>query len=336
MQLASNLSSLVTIPPSQIVSGEGPAEYMRERTSVMYDMTPLYSPSATGVYKSTNWFASGLMFVRIQQDPSSVRRSKSQAENGSGLVFLHRYIHGGIRGVMGEMSIDRDPNQIYLIDQARRVKCLQFANEVLGVFIPKSLIGYHPDSHAPFIRFSDNRMVGAVLLRSFDQVFRTILERDMIDPSKAQQLVSCVKWALGSDRWDGDVRRQAREATADLIRAYVERNLENPDLSTSLILKSFGVSRASLFRMFETEGGVRRFINKRRLYRAVLEIAETPGKRGSISLAATRWGFSSDSNFNRAVRDQFGVAPGSLVTSPLGELQIPFSQNKFHEFVQHA
>lgn len=249
---------------------------MRERTSLMYDMTPIHSPHNTGTYKSKYWYFDRCMFTHVHSEASVVRRSRSQAEAGAGLVAILGYVSGGVRGVMGDLSIDRDPGQMYLVDHAQRVDCIQFPNEIHGVFLPKKLIGYDPDRHAPFIRFADNRVQGALLNRVFNRVFHDIQVRDAIDPTAFDQLVACLKTCLGSDRRDGDVRRQARDALADLIRSYVDRNLTHRDLSVATILTNFGLSRASLFRMFERDGGFRRFVNRRRVHRAVIDIASTP------------------------------------------------------------
>jgi len=286
----------------------------------MYDMTPIHSHRNTGTYTTKYWYFDRFMVTRVNSEASVVGRSRSQAEAGAGLVALLRYFDGGVRGVMGDFSIDRDPGQMYLIDQEQRVDCIQFPNEVQGVFIPKDLIGYDPDLHRPFIRFSDNRVQGALLYRAFDRVFRDVADQNMVDLTAFDQLLACIKMSLGSDHRDGDVRRQARDALADMIRAYVDRNLTQIDLSAAAILKNFGLSRASLFRMFESDAGFRRFVNRRRLHRAVLDIAQKPLKRGSISEVAERWGFSSDSSFNRSVRNEFGVSPGSLVDIPTHNL----------------
>lgn len=315
MQLAETLPNRY-ISPTQIIVGEGPAEFMRERTSLMYDMTPIHSPFNTGTYRSKYWYFDRFMFTHVHSEASVVRRSKSQAEAGAGLVAILSYVSGGVRGVMGDLSIDRDPGQMYLVDHARQVDCIQFPNEIHGVFVPKNMIGYDPDQHAPFIRFSDNRVQGALLYRAFNRVFRNVQFQDAVDPTAFDQLLSCLKMCLGSDRRDGDVRRQARDALADMIRSYVDKNLAHPDLSAATILTNFGLSRASLFRMFERDGGFRRFVNRRRVHRAVIDIVSAPPSRGSISAAAERWGLTSAANFNRSVKDQFGVAPGSLVDFP--------------------
>lgn len=324
------------IPASQIASAQGPTALMRERTSTMYDMTPLHVPQAIDLYKSSNWFVDRFLFIQTENGPVAISRSKAQSENGANLVFLHRYFGGGVRGVMGDLNIDRNPGEMYLIDQSRRVNCIQFQTCVQGVYIPKHLIGYDPNIHPPFMRFSNNKTLSALLYRNFDQVFADIKDHNLVDQMALDRLIACVRYALGTDDQDGDVRRQARNAMTDLIRVHIERNLCHPDLSATSLLKSFGLSRASLFRMFEAEGGVRRFINRRRLYRAVLEIADSAGTRGAVSAAADRWGFSSSANFNRAVREQFDVSPGMLVQLPQRDLRYLGVAKQVDEFAQRA
>ncbi|MEM9841424.1 MAG: helix-turn-helix domain-containing protein, partial [Pseudomonadota bacterium] len=68
---------------------------------------------------------------------------------------------------------------------------------------------------------------------------------------------------------------------------------------------------------FQAEGGVRNYITRRRLQRAVLDIAENPTRRGQIHEAALRWGFASDTTFHRAVRREFGTSPGALFEMPI-------------------
>ncbi len=286
---------------------------MREKTSAMYDMTPLQSPLNSGLYQSKSWFHDRVMFIQSKNDVVAAGRSKAQAENGARLVFLHRYVSGHIRGVMGDLSIDRDPGEIYLIDQARRVRCIQYPTIVQGVFLPKEMIGYDESAHAPFVRFGLRPTIGPVIYDAFERVLDQVCRDDVLDTEAFERLISCLKLAIGTDQRSGDVRRHAREAMATLIRKFVEENLHQPSLSSTSILKNFGVSRASLFRMFERDGGVRSFIQKRRLNRAVFDLSQQPATRGAIGAAAYRWGFSSDATFNRAVRNAFGAPPGELV-----------------------
>ena len=101
-------------------------------------------------------------------------------------------------------------------------------------------------------------------------------------------------------------------AIANTIRRFIEQNLDSPELDVDLILKQFGVSRASLYRIFESANGVRQYISNRRLHRAVVELSEAPMERGRVGSIAEKWNFSSAGNFNRAVRREFDITPGNL------------------------
>ena len=79
-----------------------------------------------------------------------------------------------------------------------------------------------------------------------------------------------------------------------------------------MILQTFGVSRASLYRMFEPQGGVRRFITDRRTLHAVMDLSRTTGRRGYIREVSDRWGFPSMVEFNRTVRRLYDQNPSAL------------------------
>ena len=131
------------------------------------------------------------------------------------------------------------------------------------------------------------------------------------------RLTATLRRALNSDMDDLSSRQRAREAVERVIKRYVEANLDNPETNTNTLLENFGVSRAGLYRMFARHGGVRNYISERRLVRALFEIGRSPFERGIIHQTAERWGFSSDANFNRAVKSRFGVRPGALFAVPL-------------------
>ncbi|MGT2493518.1 hypothetical protein ACU4GD_31100 [Cupriavidus basilensis] len=49
------------------------------------------------------------------------------------------------------------------------------------------------------------------------------------------------------------------------MRRHVEANLHDPDLSPDSVLASLHLSRASVYRLFEHEGGLAAYIRSRRL-----------------------------------------------------------------------
>jgi AraC-like DNA-binding protein len=93
------------------------------------------------------------------------------------------------------------------------------------------------------------------------------------------------------------------------IRRFIDRNLTSPDLGTKKVAVSFGLSRASLYRLFEPVGGLAGYIRKRRLERAYQEITAPDLANRRIGPIAYRLGFKNISAFSRAFRSAYGVSP---------------------------
>ena len=314
---------------------EVPSPHVRDTPSLLFDVTPLTSPNNSGFHRNRSWYAETCTFTHFEADAFAVSRTKAQVANGEHLVFVHRYVDGYLRGRIGDLNIDREPGYIYLLDQASMVECVQRPATMQTVIIPKAALGFHPDRHPPLVKISAEIGIGRVINTLFDLVFDGLLESNSIEYDTFDQLLACLKLGLDEPPTKGDIRAKARQAMRVAISQHVEQNLDHWDLSVDTILNNFGVSRASLYRIFDDRGGVRQFISDRRLLRAVLDIAKGPMRRGAISDVAERWGFSSGANFNRAVRREFGVAPGSLINLPEEEFSKLINSKDIKDLRRH-
>lgn len=97
---------------------------------------------------------------------------------------------------------------------------------------------------------------------------------------------------------------------AHLHRAeqFIRNNLSNEDLSSSLVAEACNVSLRYLQQLFlDADRSVSGFIREKRLVRA----REDLSVEGSTTVAeiAHRWGFSDQSQFNKAYRTRFGCTP---------------------------
>lgn len=322
----------IRIPPQRRRAIEIPSANMADSLGLLFDVTPLKTNQDSGVYRVSDWHTKRCIYSISHSDAFTIRRSKTQSQNGEPLVFVHRYLRGGLRGRSGDTNIDRKPGAIYILDQACDVECVQDSSLMQCLFLPKVAIGYDVDTHPKLIKIPAHHGLGRTLDGLFDQTFHGLLSENSVDETLIDRFCACLDMAINEDHPSGDVRRHARDAVADQICSYVEQNLDQWNLSVDTILKNFGVSRASLYRMFENQGGVRQYINNRRLLRAVMDISARPIKRGKISEAAERWGFSSSASFNRAVRREFGVPPGDLVNVPVLDRQTKVVGQDLHRF----
>ena len=100
--------------------------------------------------------------------------------------------------------------------------------------------------------------------------------------------------------------------TRERARAYVLENLAETDLNVNSIANHANVSRATLYRAFEEEGGVRELINELRLDAARQMLQTRPPSRGLMVHIAYSCGFRSPAQFNRAFKERFGLTPGAF------------------------
>ncbi|MEA5514138.1 helix-turn-helix domain-containing protein [Nodularia sp. UHCC 0506] len=98
-----------------------------------------------------------------------------------------------------------------------------------------------------------------------------------------------------------------------LIKNFIVTNLCNPQLSADMLIERFHCSRATLYRLFQTYGGVARYIDFLRLKRCYRYLVSNPVKRGEITKIAQYWGFRNRQQFTRQFRQHFGVNPSDVV-----------------------
>jgi AraC-like DNA-binding protein len=96
------------------------------------------------------------------------------------------------------------------------------------------------------------------------------------------------------------------------IRRYIDKHLHAPSLNAGSLARTFGLSRASLYRLFEPVGGVAGYIRAARLRRAYREIVDAEFADRRIGPIVYGLGFKNVSAFNRLFRRQFGASPREL------------------------
>lgn len=91
----------------------------------------------------------------------------------------------------------------------------------------------------------------------------------------------------------------------------IEDQLLDPSLDTVSLMHALGLSRSSLYRAFQSVGGVKAYIRQRRLEHARDLLMRRTGPRPTVGEVAQACGFASDSHFSRAFRKAFGYSPGA-------------------------
>ena len=152
--------------------------------------------------------------------------------------------------------------------------------------------------------------VGALL-----SAFLTQLTGDVTySPADATRLGSVavdLLTAVLAHHLDTEAPENARQAALlPRITAFIQRHLDDPDLSPGAIAAAHHISVSYLHRLFqEQEVTVAAWIRRRRLDRAARDLADTGLRDLSIHRVAVRWGFTDHATFTRAFSAAYDVPP---------------------------
>ena len=102
-----------------------------------------------------------------------------------------------------------------------------------------------------------------------------------------------------------------RDERSARVKAYIEANLADPELSVERIAHACNISVRGLHRLFAEDptGSVSSYLWRHRLIRCAEALRDPSQTHRSITDVCFSYGFSSSSHFSRIFKDQFGVPP---------------------------
>lgn len=179
--------------------------------------------------------------------------------------------------------------------------------------IPRSLI--KPTSSADPLRrarIAEAKSPEVKLLFSYLNMLRTA---DVLDSPAASDLAERAFLSLLSgiiEDKNAPVRVDPDEVVLT-ARAVIEENLENEDLTPTLVANKLGISVRTLHRLFSaSDCSVMSLIRQLRMERARIDLLSSDSTNG-VSNAAAKWHFSDASHFIRNFKQTYGLTPRSYV-----------------------
>jgi AraC-like DNA-binding protein len=105
---------------------------------------------------------------------------------------------------------------------------------------------------------------------------------------------------------------EASPASLGAMQQFLMTRLQG-GVSVEQLCGHFGVSRTTVYRLFEPLGGVRKFINGARLERCYGELRGADPRRVEIADVAASWGFADASSFSRRFRSRLAASPSEVL-----------------------
>ncbi|MEM9913491.1 MAG: AraC family transcriptional regulator [Planctomycetota bacterium] len=305
----------VTLNPAD---GEEAAVAWRESVSPIFETTPV---GLQPVFRAgfTGFMVDGLVFSRNYFSPSTYQRSEAHLRGSDqDYITLHLPLSGIERGHLGDQSHVMTPSRITLADWAHPFSTVSETVDKLGVVIPrarvpKAVLLY---KRRPAIHWELDTPTGRLLAGAMTSIWEQLPQVSLAEGHQlTEAMLGLLDGMIGAAFGDYS-SAQGEHATPHLLaamKAYLIRHHDDPQLGSDRLAQAFGCSRATVYRLFNEENGVKAYLRRQRLQRCFEAIKSGRKPSQDIALFWSRYGFNSSSHFRRAFRDAYGLTPRELV-----------------------
>lgn len=291
-------------------------EHWRSLAQPIYEVYPQEPEDSAGVDIEINIVA-GLFVTRVEAPAQILVHDPAQRKAGChDYLLFERFTAGTGRGEVGDVCFTTRPQQLHLIDMSRRYVSVKRRSRSAGVCIPHALIGYTPGVEPAFASLALDTPKGRLLAAAHRALCETQAAPAGDDTRiVAETFIDLVRRLMLAPQSRETPARDAPLPMACLLRDHATASLHRADLDAETLARTFGISRATVYRHFAEEGGVARYVRNMRLDRCFYELAGTPPKRGQIAAVSRRWHFHDATNFNRLFRERFDMSPSACLGS---------------------
>ncbi len=295
------------------VSAEQRSDMWADLVRPIFDVSAL-NPAEMPIERVDAWLLDNLMLTRVAFGSHVFdRKPKHVKADIADCLLVELYLSGGLKGDMDGQEFRIEPGDLHIVDFSRPFTSRATSAKLVSFLVSHDAVGYDRSRHPPTMAIRRDSVFGRIMRDAVVNIFRQI---DTI--TKAEQsavaggLVGLLRGAFHAPT-SQSVRPAFAAARGQAIRDFIAQNLRSENLTADAICGEFGLSRATLYREFEADGGLKHYITSRRLNAALTSLAFADTPRGAVSRAAETWGFSSTSHFSREFRRMFGFGPGSIV-----------------------
>lgn len=292
---------------------------MRAEARDICDIIPLGPETDFHVTTQTMMMSNAVLLDSSITDVEYARTPAHVARGALDHYQISLCIDGEMQFSSGRRQVTMRPGDICLIDMAQPNHTLlrggQSRSRLMVLILQRAMMAprlAHPDSSTATLLPANHphaRLIANHLAELAATARPGIPEVD----ATVEAIADLVAAAAGgtADILAG-VDRAERQLYLAMIKRHIAANLETDALTAAELCRQFPISRATLYRLFEADGGLAHYVREQRLNLAFQKmISPREQDRGLMNLAVSMR-FSSDSTFIRAFRRKFGLTPGDL------------------------
>ena len=276
-----------------------------------FDGAPGASASGGFLAKSSAVTLEGMALVRVSMPATRVMRTRTLIRrNPVDHWVINMGLTAATRLTTGGETLDAPARSPFVVSLADEMVSERGPDERLQLYLARDSFR----DLAPVLDAARGTIVtgprGAMLAE-----FLELLDRNLggIDAASAGPLRDAIGAMVAACVAPAPDRIAAAARPLDLgrlerVRGVVMQNLRSPEIGPQTVCRLAAMSRSTLYRLMESEGGVTRYIRRQRLLAARSALREA-GRDTSIAAIAEAFCFSDAADFSRAFRREFGHSP---------------------------
>ena len=289
----------------------------RDSISPLFDSLPKYSSDKKAFdVKARLYLSSKCIFSNTSFNAQRFLRNSRWCDlQDPDHVLIQLYTKGGYVGKNGHRELQVRPGDIVLLDLGYTLSTSAEDSTTITLVLPRYLIvdyigpqgldfGYVIKRETALAKLMGGQM--QLLWSQMHHLEANVAELAL--ESLCRSFMDFFKTAQRGDLHNGSILGGSQR---DACMVFIESNLANVDLGVSHVCQYLGISRASVYRLFKSEGGVSAYIQKRRLFRCYRELIKQESSK--VVDVALRWGFSDQSHFTKCFKRQFSQTPSEVM-----------------------
>lgn len=298
-------------------SGISPAHQLdawRGWFNPVFEIGPRAEEKVGFVAQNEIWDLGSLLVSRVTAPPTRVTRSKTNISKAPADHWILSFCRNGSTMIETRgTQLSAPPGTPYIWSLGQPSNSQRSRVERLQIILPRDEFRDIASALDSATGTALNTPLGGLLGDYFlavDRWLPAISPEDYPRVAAAMRSMFSACIAPSSDRLAA-AQLGVGSARKERVRRIIHQQLSSPEFSPAEICRMGGLSRSQLYRLFEHEGGVVRYIQRLRL-QAAYDILSDPSSNRRIYEIATDFCFQDASTFTRAFRQEFNCSPSDV------------------------
>ncbi|MBP7339530.1 helix-turn-helix domain-containing protein [Niveispirillum sp.] len=227
-------------------------------------------------------------------------------------ILLNYYVSGTNQVENGSNQYAARYGGTYLLNMQHEIDALASDCRVLSLILPRQLVR----EHMPLLQANDGEVFspGSMASRLFGDFMVSLVDSlPTARPTDGPLVMNALFGLVNALLANADPASQdSRQGVFQSLQRYIDSHLGDSTLGVGSLCAHFRMSRATLYRLFADKGGVRDYIQRRRLMAAFKALSAPANHARGIFDVAMDYGFTSASHFTSSFRAEFKMTPSEL------------------------